>query len=172
MRRYALLTLCLSACPLPAADEKGVVMDFGGLKSTTPAKWVKEKPSGSMRLAQFKVPKVAGDKEDAYVVVFPKIGGSAKANVDRWKGQMGGGDGKVTELKIAGHEATRLEIEGTYTGASLDGKSKGVTIKGAKGIFYLFAGPDDTYAIRFIGPAKTVEANAKDFDAWMKGFKK
>lgn len=173
MRRFAFLTVCLMATFVRSADEKEVVADFDGLKSKVPAGWVKEEPPKSFikRYLQFKLPKKGDDKIDAYVVVFQGLGGTAKANLERWKGQMGG-EGKTSEMKIAGHDAFRLESEGTYTGTSLDGKSKPEPIKGAKGIFYQFEGPDNIYHIRLVGPAKTVDAYAKGYDEWVKGFKK
>ncbi|MGL4552010.1 MAG: hypothetical protein ACRC33_12595, partial [Gemmataceae bacterium] len=157
------------------ADDKGTPVKFGDLSSTAPAGWVKEEPPASSfikRFAQFKLPRQGDDKADAYVVVFAGLGGSAKANIDRWKGQMGGGDGKVSDLKVSGQDATRLEIDGTYTGSSLDGKSKPTPMPGARGVFYVFEGADQVYHIRLVGPAKTVKHFEKGYDEWVKGFKK
>ena len=49
-----------------------------------------------MRVAQYKLPKAAGDSEDALLVVYyfgQGQGGSPQANIDRWIEQMKQPDG-------------------------------------------------------------------------------
>src|SRR5262245_33922402 len=119
MRYSAVLLVAAIAFTVSAEEKKGTKVTLGDISSTTPATWVKEKTASKLRTAQFKLPKVGDDKEDAEVVVFA-LGGGAKANIARWKGQFkGGSEGKVTELKIAGSAANRLEIDGTFTGTPL-----------------------------------------------------
>src|SRR5919204_5125099 len=74
-------------------DDKGTVVELDGLRSTAPASWKEEPPANQMRLAQFKLPKVDG-KEDATLVIFKGISGSAQQNIDRWKGQFEPPEGK------------------------------------------------------------------------------
>lgn len=176
MRRVAILAAVLLITGARAAD-KGTTLDFDGLKSTTPDTWVKEKPPSTFRFAQFKLPKKGDDKDDAEVVIFAGFGGSAKANVDRWKTQFKGAKGKeveskTSEMKVAGHDVTRLEIEGTWTGTPTRPGAKADPKEGYKAVFYQFEGPDKIYHIRLVGPAKTVEAYKKGYDDWVKGFKK
>jgi hypothetical protein len=179
MRRFAILSACLVLGLASAADEKGTKVNFDGLSSTTPATWEKDKPASTMRFAQFRLPKKGDDKEDAEVVIFAGFGGSAKANVDRWKGQFKLPAGKsaddvakVTEMKVAGSDVTRLEIEGTWTGTPTKPGTKADIKAGYKGVFYQFEGPEKIYHIRLIGPAKTVDEYKKGYDEWVKGFKK
>src|SRR3982074_3165456 len=42
----------------------------GELKYKAPAGWVTEQPTSSMRVAQYKLPKVEGDSEDAGLVLY------------------------------------------------------------------------------------------------------
>src|SRR5678816_1008271 len=66
------------------------------LKFTIPAGWIEEPRSSSMRVAQFKLPKAAGDAEDASLVLYyfgQGQGGSVTANIDRWIAQMKQPDG-------------------------------------------------------------------------------
>lgn len=178
MRKFAILYAVL-VIGLVTADEKGVSVNFDGLTSTTPASWAKDKPASSMRFAQFKLPKQGSDKDDAEVVIFAGFGGSAKANVDRWKGQFKAPAGKtiddvakVSDSKVAGCDVTRLEVEGMYAGAPLRPGEKAEPKTGYKGIFYQFEGPDKIYHIRLVGPSKTVEHYMKGYDEWIKAFKK
>src|SRR4051794_10831853 len=73
-----------------AEENKGTVVDLDGLKSAAPAEW-KQEPVGEkafLRHMQFKLPKVGDDKEDAELVIYKGISGSAKDNIARWKGQF------------------------------------------------------------------------------------
>src|SRR4051812_10506198 len=85
MRTFAALAVALltfnstltGAARLAAAeDKKGTVVEFAGMKSTTPADWKEESPSSNMRAYQFKLPKAEGDKEDAELALFFFKGGS------------------------------------------------------------------------------------------------
>src|ERR1041385_686297 len=69
------------------------------LKFDTPAGWISKPPASSMRVAEFVVPKVAGDSEDAALAIFffGGQGGSVQANLDRWIGQIAQPDGKPSK---------------------------------------------------------------------------
>ena len=81
----ALLTAVTGACtsaesPSAAPSEEaqpgdGVVVSWVGMKSAAPKDWKEVTPSSSMRKAQLAAPKVAGDPEDAEVVIFEFPGG-------------------------------------------------------------------------------------------------
>src|SRR5947209_1813869 len=127
MKRHAWLTLAvvgLTAAGAAAADDKGTVVDLGGLKSTAPASWKKEEAGNTMRAYQFVVPKADGDKEDAALTVFyfgPGGGGGVQANLDRWKGQFEPPAGKtiaeaskVEKIKVGEVPVTYLDVQGTY----------------------------------------------------------
>jgi hypothetical protein len=166
-----------------AADDKGkgTPVDLDGMVSKTPSSWVSETPSNRMRLAQFKLPKADGDKEDAELVIFKGITGSAKDNIARWKKQFIAPKGKtiddvskVSDIKIGGMDATMLDVHGTYlyNPAPFNPRSKTVPRSDYRMIAIQFDGPSTIYHIKLTGPAKTVEQNKKGFDEWIKGFKK
>jgi len=157
---------------------KGTKVTLGDISSTTPADWVPGKVSSSIRIAQFRLPKSEGDKEPAEVAIF-KSGGSVKANVQRWKDQFSPPKGKktddvakVSKVKVGGQEATQLEITGTYKAPPFDPTYKGKKLEGFRMVALQFDSGDNTYQIKLLGPAKTVEKHKKAFDAWIKGFKK
>src|ERR1700682_2160672 len=63
----------------------------GELRFKIPEGWVTEKPGSNMRVAQFKLPKIEGDADDAGLVLYffgSGQGGSVSDNVDRWVNQM------------------------------------------------------------------------------------
>ena len=184
MRRF-LLPACLLMAALTfnaMADDKakGTKVNFDGMTSTTPATWTEETPSNKMRFLQFKLPKVKGDKEDAELVIFKGLGGTAAANIERWKAQFVAPKGKSaddiskeSEIKIGGKAATQVVVEGTFkfNPAPFNPKSKNVLRPDYKMIAIHFEGPKDVYHIKLTGPTKTIESYQKGFTAWLEGFK-
>ncbi len=97
---------------------------LGNLTFAAPSEWIEESPSSPMRRAQYRLPRAAGDAEDAELIVFhfPGQGGSVQANMDRWVGQFSKEDGSAAadNAKISKRESGRLpltilDVEGTYS---------------------------------------------------------
>jgi hypothetical protein len=175
---WSVVVLCGAVATGLADDKKEEVVDLDGLKSKAPAEWKSEKPSSTMRLMQFSLTAAKDDKDDAEVQIFKDLGGSAKENVARWKGQFVPPEGKtiddvakVTEIEIAGNKATMLDVEGAYKSANFDPKFKGAKKEGFRLIAIHFPTKDHLYHIKLIGPAKTVEQYKRGFDEWLKNFK-
>jgi hypothetical protein len=174
---------CNSAGESTAADDKqtkGATITLDNLKSQAPADWKKEEPSNRMRYVQFRLAKKGDDKEDAELIIFKGLGGSARDNVKRWKDQFQPPEGKtiddvakVEEMKIGGHPATYLDVHGTYLFKfpPFDPNAKTVRKPHYRMLAVHFEGPDNNYHIKLTGPAHTVEAYKKGFDDWLKNFK-
>jgi hypothetical protein len=178
MRRFFLgVVVALGVLSVARADIK-----VDGMTSKAPTGWVEESPSNRMRMGQYRVPKVKGDKDDGEVVIFKDLGGGVPANVKRWKEQFLPPTGKtiddvtkVEKIKIGGNEATQVTIEGTflYSPAPFAAPAKKERRPDYKMIAIYYDGKDEKpYQIKFTGPAKTVDANAKAFETWIKGFMK
>jgi hypothetical protein len=159
---------------------KGVVVTLDGLKSQAPASWKEEAPANRMRFMQFVLPKKGDDKDDAQLIIFKGLGGDSKANIARWKAQFVPPDGKklddiakVEEIKIGGHAATYLDVQGTYkfNPQPFNPKSKTKNKPDYRMLAIHFEGPKDVYHIKLTGPAKTIDAYKKGFDEWLKNFK-
>ena len=75
------------------------------LKYDMPEGWTSKPASSRMRVAEFVLPKVAGDTEDATLVItyFGGQGGTVQANFDRWLTQMTQPDGRGEDLH-SGHQ--------------------------------------------------------------------
>jgi hypothetical protein len=188
MKRVAWFTLgvcgvlaCwLNASGLRAGGSKGTVVEFDDVKSVAPADWKEEKVKGFLRFMQFRLPKVKDDKDDAEVVIFKGIGGSTKDNVERWKktfippkGKKLEEVAKVTEMKVGKAGVTYLDISGTYLFKARpnDPNAKVEERPNSRMLGVVFEGKDNTYHIRLVGPATTVEHYKKGFDEWLKNFK-
>jgi hypothetical protein len=166
--------------PAACADDKGTVVDLDGLKSQAPAEWKEEAPANQMRLAQFKLPHVKDDKQDAELVIFKGIGGGAKQNIDRWKGFFTPPEGKkiddvakVSEMKVGAADVTYLDVEGTYLFKTrpFDPNDKGEKRPDYRMLGVVFETKQNPYHIRLVGPAKTVAHYKDGFDKWLKNFK-
>ena len=157
----------------------GTEVTLDGLKSITPANWKAEKPANRLRSHQFKLPRAAGDKEDAELFIMPDMQGTVQENFARWKELFvpppdGPKDAAAKEGKFQVGKATihTIDLRGTYYVKHIP---IDVAVKEVRpdyrmlGVFW--ESKDAKIAIRMIGPKKTVESYAKAFDAWLKSFK-
>jgi len=177
----AFLVAAVGCYPAEAQDaKKGTVVEFDNLKSTTPATWKSEEPTNKMRYMQFKVVKAAGDKDDAELIIFKGLGGSAEQNIDRWKKTFTPPEGKkiddvakVTKIEVGKHPAHYLDVTGTYmfNPQPFNPQSKAEPRENYRMLAIHFEGPENVYHIRLTGPAKTIEAAKKGFDDWFNGMK-
>jgi len=150
-----------------------------GLKWTVPAGW-KTEEARPMRAATYTVPATSGDTASAECVVYffgAGQGGNVQANLDRWKGQLSGADGKPPDAKIAkrtvhGLAVTTIDESGDYTGmggpmAASKSVQKNYRLLGA-----IIEGPGGNVFIKFTGPAKTVAARQAEFEQFLNSFDK
>ena len=170
VRLAAVLGLLLAGASLAPAEPT--------LTYQTPAGWRTEQPKSSMRLAQFALPRGAGDADDATVVIYffgQGQGGSVDANLERWASQMAqdGGrpgtikDGKTSSFTANGHAVSLLEIGGTYTDMMSGTAAKtGYRMKAA-----VVETPGGPYFVKLTGPEKTVAKWDASFTAFLKSMR-
>ena len=150
-----------------------------GLKWTAPSGW-KSEGARPMRAATYAIPPANGDAAGAECAVYyfgPGQGGSVEANLQRWKGQMSGADGKPANAKIAKrtiHDlpVTTIDTSGDYAGmggplAASKSVAKNYRLLGA-----IVEGPEGNIFIKFTGPAATVAANEHQFEQLLNSFEK
>ena len=184
MNRFALATIVAAVGLLAArAEDKGTVTEIDGLKSTAPAAWKQAKATNEMQVHVFTIPKGDGDKYDAQLTVFffgSGGGGGSKANLDRWKGMIKPAEGtkaedafKTTDMKVGEIKVTILEGNGDYVHKArpFDQNDKGELRTNYRLVGVIFESPNGPYFMRMVGPQKTMEANKKAFEGWLKNFK-
>ena len=86
----AILSISCGQASNAMTAAQSTVNSDGDLRYKVPEGWITEKPTSSMRAAQYVLPKVEGDPEDASLVLFyfgRGQGGSVEDNMARWIGQ-------------------------------------------------------------------------------------
>jgi hypothetical protein len=153
-----------------------VVVAFANLatlKYDTPEGWVAKPPASSMRVAEFTLPKAAGDAEDASLGVFyfGGQGGTVQANLDRWIGQMTQPDGRAsrdlartTRLSARGLPITLIDLSGTYVAEVSPGSTERFNKPGFRLRAAVIETKEGPYFVKLTGPEKTV---ARWDDAFM-----
>ncbi len=150
-----------------------------GLKYTSPAGWIAETPSSASRKAQYKLPRVEGDPEDAELVIyyFGGGGGAIQANVDRWIGEFSGPDGKpvsnsakVVHKTLNGIPLTLVDVTGTYSssmGTMMQGQraKSGIRLLGA-----IAEAPNGPWFIKLTGPVRTIAKWESSFQSFLNSF--
>ena len=89
MKSAVIRLVCLAAVALATVGVRAEKFSAGGISFEGPKGWLSQKPSSSMRKAQFAVK--GKDGKSAEVVFFhfgPGAAGGVKAIVQRWRGQF------------------------------------------------------------------------------------
>ena len=148
------------------SPQQAAANSSGSLKFSAPANWVEEKPGSSMRVAQYKLPKVADDAEDGSAVLYffgQGQGGGTAANIERWVNQMQQSDGSASKdkakeetLTVNGLKVTTVDVSGTYTAEMAPGSgtfhnNPNYSLRAA-----VIETPKGSYYLKVVGPAKTI----------------
>lgn len=169
-----------AVCGVVVVGQDGQKQTPGELRFKAPSEWVVEKPSSSMRLAQYKLPKAEGDGEDASLVIYffgENQGGSVQANLERWVSQFEQPDGssssskaKLETITVNQLQISMIDLSGTYVAETAPGSGvrhnnpdyrlRAAVIETRKGAHY----------VKLVGPSKTVSRWEKAFNAYLQSF--
>jgi hypothetical protein len=152
----------------------------GELRYKVPEGWTVEKPTSEMRFAQYKLPRVEGDGEDALLIVYyfgKGQGGTPEANIERWINQVKQPDGSASKAKaktetltVHGLQVTTLDVLGNYSG----GMAADSAPRDSKSIYRLRGAiietPKGSYFVKLTGPQKTVSRWDQAFTDYIKSF--
>jgi len=150
-----------------------------GLKWTMPAGWTAE-GARPMRAATYHVPKAASDPDTAECAVYffgAGQGGSVEANLERWKGQFQGPNGKVADAQVQkrtihGLAVTTISAAGEYSGMGGPMAANASGQPGYRMLGAIVQGPAGNVFLKFTGPDKTVLANQPKFEQLLASFDK
>ena len=152
----------------------------GDLHFKAPDAWVTEKPSSSMRVGQYKLPKAEGDNEDASLVLYyfgATQGGTAQANIDRWILQVQQPDGssskdkaKTETMTVNGLKVTGVDVTGTYTAEMAPGSKTFHNDANYRLRAAVIETPKGNYFVKLVGAAKTVARWEQSYSDYLKSF--
>ena len=143
----------------------------GTLTFSKPAGWVERAAASSMRVAEFVVPKAAGDSEDGELIVyyFGGTGGTVEANLQRWASQFQSASDPVrTKATVNGLALTSLDVSGTYVAEVRPGSSERHNKPGFRMRATVVETPKGPYFIKLTGPAATIDGASAAFDQLLK----
>ena len=178
----AMLTGCSEGSPAETESAPGPAVSAGparasgaGLKFEAPSTWISETPSSSMRLAQYRLPRLEGDPEDAELAVFyfGGQGGSVQANVDRWIGQFSNPDGspvtnpQVSERDVNGISLTIVDVRGTYHQAQGPMMAQTTAKENYRMLAAVAEGPGGPSFFKLTGPQPTVDHFEESFNSFL-----
>jgi hypothetical protein len=171
--RRALFLLVLVALAAPASAQTART-EAAGLRMTVPKAWTRVPAPSDMRAAQYRVPRAAGDGDDAELVLFffgPGKGGSVQDNLNRWYGQFTPTDGRtsrdaatVATRTVGDLKVTTVDLAGTYAPGPMGGPAAGPKT-GYRMLAAIVEGEGGPWFLKLIGPAATVGQAKTEFDA-------
>jgi len=160
------VALSLAADVLQAEDTKEAKVSELTLK--VPTSWQQQPPENRLRLAQFEIPAVEGDKSAAELSIFNfGAGGTVEQQVARWTGQFEA-DGR--QVKVGSGSIENLgdyvlaDLSGTYL--KPDGPPilrKVVPTPGSRMLVAMIQTDNGTYFLKLVGGEKTVGSAAEAF---------
>jgi hypothetical protein len=150
----------------PEAPEGRVSDGSRELRFAAPSGWEQSEPQ-PMRAISFSF----GEQSECYVAALAGTGGGVKANLDRWRAQLGGaplGDEELAALPrvaMLGRLAPMIRIEGDYRGM------RGDTIPGAVMLGAVCELEGETLFVKLLGPQAEVDARADELVAFCQGLR-
>ena len=140
-----------------------------GIVWKTPAGWVEETPSSTLRRGQYRVPGPGGNAELAIFYFGTVQGGDPEANAQRWASQFKQPDGgdpmeamKTQTLDLRGTKVLLVETTGTYVNTAMNpadvGEKPNYALLGA-----VVPGPDANWFFKLTGPQATVKEQRTNF---------
>ncbi len=163
------------SAPEPAVSAGPAPASAAGLRFEAPTTWISEAPSSSMRLAQYRLPGLEGDPEDAELAVFyfGGQGGSVQANVDRWIGQFSNPDGSpVTDPRVSQRDAngiplTIVDVRGTYHQSQGPMMAQTTVKENYRMLAVVAEGPAGPTFFKLTGPQPTVDHFEESFNSFL-----
>jgi hypothetical protein len=148
---------------------------FGNMCLVAPKNWMRERPPMGFIMAQFSLPRAAGDKADAQLTITSPGEHDPKA-VERVREQLKEKpeEGSMERLQIAGNEVVLVDSTGDY-GDDSDEDDKSSPPPANQGRYralnaMVFLG-GKVYVINCTGPEKTVSERASEFRAFLQTMK-
>jgi hypothetical protein len=137
-----------------------------------PPGFVRSNPKSPARAAEYVIPRVGSDPEDAECVVMtfgPHGGGSVEDNAKRWLDQFkpANPNPRRTTIDTNGMHATFVEVSGTFSGNMMpnaQGMAAPTSKPGWRLIGAILESPSGLWFFKMTGPDLTVRSAARQFE--------
>ena len=172
MKNAIIRLICLVAVALATAGVRAEKFSAGGISFEGPKGWLSQKPSSSMRKAQFVVKGKGSEKAEVVFFHFgPGAAGGVQANVQRWLGQFKEPADKlkaqITDETIDGTMVTYVTAEGTFMkGPPFGGNKVPVPNSGLLGA--IIDSKQGAVFIKATGPKNIIKSTEKALRAMVK----
>jgi hypothetical protein len=169
MKKTLIRLVCLVAVALMAVGVRAEKFSAGGISFEGPKGWLSQKPSSSMRKAQFAIKNKDGKSAEVVFFYFgPGSAGGVNANVQRWLGQFKEPAdqlmAKIANESINGTKVTYVTAVGTFMkGPPFGGNKVPVPNSGLLGA--IVEGKQGAVFIKATGPKTTIKSAEKDLKA-------
>ena len=159
------------ACPMGSTDAVEMPANHPPLSAylwDLPEGW-KEAPPTPMRAGNFTVE--ASPEIECYLTVLTGMAGGVRANVNRWRHQMGQPEmdadqiAALPTIEMLGHPSTLIEITGDFTGMIGQQESNYMMLA------VICALHEETVFVKMTGPVAAVEAERESFLAFCQSLK-
>jgi hypothetical protein len=165
------MRICILLAALAITPAALIAESAAGISWTPPAGWNAQAPR-PMRAATYLIAPAAGDSTGAECVVNyfgPGQGGGVDANIERWKGQVQGPDGrpaiaKVEKRAVRNVPITVIDTSGSYAGMGGPMAAASKAVPGYRLLGAIVEGPGGSVFFKLTGPARTIAAQQKNFD--------
>ncbi len=165
--------------PSSPPDQGSTTAPAVALRYTVPATWQREPVRSPLRSDQYRLPRAAGDAEDAELAVFGGIGGSVEDNVTRWRGQFTTPDGRpmpdegvVREsFEVGSLRVTVVDLAGRYAADAMMAGGPAVPRENYRLLAAVIEGAAGPVFFKVVGPAETVAQQRADFLAMLRTLK-
>ena len=163
------LLVVLVAVAFATVGVRAEKFSAGGISFEGPKGWLWQKPSSSMRKAQFVVKNKDGKAAEVVFFHFgPGAAGGVKANIERWLGQFKEPadklKAKISDETIDGTKVTYVTAEGTFMkGPPFGGNKVPVPDSGLLGA--IIGGKQGAVFIKTTGPKAIVKSAEKALKA-------
>ncbi len=145
-----------AAAVTPSGETRSETVE--GLALLVPVEWSRAPASSSMRKAEFVLPGAGGEAR-LVVYRFPGGAGSTTQNIERWQGQIEGGEPATTAtLEVNGLKVTSVDARGRFAGQQMPGAPAQPPIPDARMFAAAIEGEGDPYYFKLVGPAATIDA--------------
>jgi len=151
----------------PKVDLADGKLSLERLVFAVPEGWDLKQPSSTFVLAEFGLPKAAGDESDGRMTVST-AGGSIEANLDRWRDQFGGKPAKETkeEKEIGGLKVAIIDFSGEFNDQR--GPFAPATKRaGYRMIAAIIPVDGELHFVKAVGPEATIASHADRFRAFI-----